>query len=156
MQIICISCSSARTTTTRGALTSAADNTKKTPNVHLSIPRCHNSNTCCIICKRKNSLMTVPKAARTQAYIETGIYISPGKRCCKTHITGSVFSELALQGLRPVSDNTSMCEKDIETFLSNIRRIAKKKGLDFDTPGQLSESDYYTLMGISMPDFSCF
>ncbi|CAH0716702.1 unnamed protein product, partial [Brenthis ino] len=46
--------------------------------------------------------MTVPKAARTQAFIETGIYISSGKRCCKTHITGLIFSELALQVLRPV------------------------------------------------------
>ncbi|CAH0731451.1 unnamed protein product, partial [Brenthis ino] len=146
--------SSSIVTTRVHASTSTADDTSKRPNIYLSIPRCHNSNTCCIICKRKSYLMTVPKAARTQAFIETGIYISSGKRCCKTHITGLIFSELALQVLRPVSENTLMCEKDIKSLLNNIREVAKKKGLDFDTPGQLSESDYYTLMGITMSDFN--
>lgn len=137
------------------ASTTTAGDTTKGPNIQLSIPRCHNSNTCCIICKRKNCLVTVPKAARTQAFIETGIYILSGKKCCKTHITGSVFNELALQVLRPVSENTTLHEKDIASLLNNIRKIAKKRGLDFDTPGHLSESDYYSLMGVSMSDFNC-
>lgn len=37
--------------------------------------------------------------------------------------------------------------------MSDIRTIAKKKGLDFDTPDCLKENDYETLMGITEENF---
>lgn len=78
MEIFCISCtrntiSSVITKRDREPTSNADDTTIQTPNVHLSMPQCHTSNTCYITCKRKNCLETVPKATQSQALIETGI-----------------------------------------------------------------------------------
>ena len=123
------------------------------PKVVLSLPRCHNSNRRCVICNQEKNLVTVPRSARRQSFIETGIYITTGKRCCKNHLSGKSFTDTALGSLNPISNNTCLSEKDIEILLQDIRKVARKKGLDFDTPGQLSVSDYYTLMGLTMENF---
>lgn len=90
----------------------ADDSTNKKPKIYLSIPPCHNSNTCCIKFKGENCLVTVLKAAQTQAFIEAEIYISSEKRCCNSHIR-SLISKLALQTLHLVSENTRMYRKCI-------------------------------------------
>lgn len=123
------------------------------PKVVLSLPRCHNSNVRCIICNSQKNLVTVPHAARTQTFIERGIYVTAGKRCCKDHLSKKVFTDASLADLKPITNNTHLYEKDIETLLQDIRGIAKKKGLDFDTPGQLKDSDYYSLMGLTIENF---
>lgn len=53
------------------------------------------------------------------------------KRCYKTHIMESVFSEFVPQILQLLSENASMCERYIDNLLINIRNIAKKRDLDF-------------------------
>lgn len=52
------------------------DSTNKKPNILLSISHCHNCNTSCIICKHKKSVVIVPKADKSQVFIENKNYIT--------------------------------------------------------------------------------
>lgn len=64
------------------ASTSTADDTMNNKfNVLISICRCCNSITCFIICKGKNLIVTVLKAAQIQAFIETKICTSTVEQC---------------------------------------------------------------------------
>lgn len=83
-----------------------------------------------LINKSKYCLVTELNS-QTHAFTEARNYISSGKKCCKTHIMGSVKSELALQNLRLVNSNKLMREKYIKSIFNNIKvflTIAKLLG----------------------------
>ena len=65
----------------------------------------------CCFCFSSNNIIAIPAEARTQCYIKKKIFISPGNRCCKTHLVKNRIYEEDLKLLKTHSNTTdSPCQ----------------------------------------------
>jgi len=69
-------------------------------------------------------------------------------------LNGSVFKDDDANRIKQISNTTVLSGTEIFNLLNNFRIVAKKRSLDFDTPGALNDVDYHRLTGISARDFN--
>jgi len=132
--------------------TSTNNKLNESADVTLNIRRTIKTYTSCIICKSTNNLKKVTLRAQSYAFINFNIIIPSGVRCCSSHLSDGLLSEDAMKKLRVFSVSTIMPIKELERLIQEARKIALKKGLDFDIIS-LSDDDYYQLTDVSRNDF---
>ena len=65
---------------------SCADSVRIHEKVKLSIPRTCSSHSKFLICDKRNTLRRITKDIRIDTFVDQGIFIPVGARCCKGHI----------------------------------------------------------------------
>ncbi|XP_033763920.1 uncharacterized protein LOC117345083 [Pecten maximus] len=129
----------------------------KTVNLQiLSTPRTHKY---CIVCQKYGNnrchLISIPKNARTQAFIEHGIFIDSTNRCCASHIKDKYFDTVSLQLIRSTKTSDLFSRSDITDLLQNVRSLMKTSfHLNFDIPSVLSDANYSELTGLNKDQFA--
>ncbi|XP_062613814.1 uncharacterized protein LOC134275560 [Saccostrea cucullata] len=127
-------------------------------NITLHVQSTASSHKYCVICKehltkgRKSCI--VPLSARTQSFIEKGIFIDSQARCCVIHLTNKIFSEEALKLIKSKYSKTSFNRTDIVTLLENVRKtLTHSSGVNFEHLHLLSDSVCYSLTGLNKQHF---
>lgn len=112
----------------------------------------------CCFCKTKREsrssykLVSVPLKARHHLFIQSGIIVPKRALCCQVHLEDGFVKAEDISSI-PTLPTTQMTEPEIEALLQNLRELAQRKTLDFDTPGALSDEDYYSLTGLHTEQF---
>lgn len=122
--------------------------------ITLPFARCSKSHKYCIICKSQKSMVSIPTEAKMQVFINSGVIIQGDARCCKRHLSGKVFKDSEVNRIEISMNSSTMNSTEISDLLNSLRVLAKKKSLDFYTPGAFNDLDYRRLIGISEADFS--
>lgn len=127
--------------------------------IQLGIPATPRSHKYCVVCKKsgnnRNHLIVVPEKARTQAFVETGIFIDSRNRSCKSHIYMSYFNKASLCLLQSSKQTDVFSRSDITNLTTNIRKMMKASSyLNFDIPSLIDDEDYTNLLGINRDQFS--
>ena len=127
--------------------------------IQLGIPATPRTHKYCIICKKaasnRNHLITIPEKARTQAFLETGIFIDSKNRSCKGHVFMSYFNKVSLNLLQTSKQSDSYSRTDITNLTSSIRQMMKTTSyLNFDIPSLIEDDDYTSLLGVSKEHFT--
>ncbi|CAG2221696.1 unnamed protein product [Mytilus edulis] len=112
----------------------------------------------CIVCKKQNSnrhkLIVVPNEAKTQTFIDKGIFISTNSRCCSDHLVGKYFKQEALKALKHTSPSTFFNRTDVNNLLDRARSMLKDVGkLNFDVQLSMSDDDFVNLTGLTKQQF---
>ncbi|CAC5381037.1 unnamed protein product [Mytilus coruscus] len=109
----------------------------------------------CIVCKKQNSntsrhkLIVVPNEAKTQTFIDKGIFISTNSRC-SDHRVGKYFKQEALKALKHTSSSTFFNRTDVNDLLDRTRSMLKDVGkLNFDVQISMSDDDFVNLTGLT-------
>lgn len=112
----------------------------------------------CLLCSKKNrKLVLIPAKARTQVLIEKGIIIADGSRCCKHHLTGSMFDKTVLGEIEPNAPDLNINRTGIIKIIESVRNVATSSGskrLDFDKDKNMTDEDYHTLTGVTRAQFN--
>lgn len=138
--------------------TATAEHLQSPKNITLKVQSTTSSLKYCVICKeylskgRKSSV--VPLNARTQSFIEKGIFINSKARCCDNHSINKLFTQESLKLLKSKYLETSFNRTDIVTLLENVRKtLALSSCLNFENVHLLSDSVCYSLIGITKENF---
>ncbi|XP_076072514.1 uncharacterized protein LOC143044399 [Mytilus galloprovincialis] len=126
----------------------------------IQLPICSTtkSHRMCIVCKKQNSnrhkLIVVPNEAKTQTFIDKGIFISTNSRCCSDHLVGKYFKQEALKALKHTSSSTFFNRTDVNNLLDRTRSMLKDVGkLNFDVQIAMSDDDFVNLTGLTKQQF---
>lgn len=103
--------------------------------------------------KKTSNLVNLTPATRCEVFIERGIIVPPGARCCSYHIEHNSLKKDAINAIEVVSNVSILDNTSITQLLHNARNAASKNGLDFDSPNGLSDTDYYRLTGVYKKQF---
>ena len=127
--------------------------------IKLNINTSCKSHKYCFVCHKKGSarhqLVVLPTKAQTQALIETGIYVEPKSRCCRSHLECSFLTRDALQSLSNIKTSNLFSKTKITKLIGNIRNLMKTSNrLNFDTPSLLSDESYFDLTGLTKAQFA--
>ena len=80
-----------------------------------------------------------------------------GSRCCRTHLikqdTARFLKPTAIQSIRSVSNRVQVTTSEVEQLVNDVRAMALKPGLDWDTPGAMTDADYWKLVEITPTQF---
>ncbi|XP_053388533.1 uncharacterized protein LOC128551660 [Mercenaria mercenaria] len=113
----------------------------------------------CFICEKPGpKLMRVKSFARNQLFVETGVLLSNGARCCPRHLIENMFTASSITNVKGngnVRNRTNLSSSELIDLIENIRKIAtenKEKKLCFDDDS-LSSDEYLNLTGLIKPDF---
>jgi len=94
--------------------------------ITVNIPRIHAMHSCCVVCKRRGSLITVPDDAILDVYINRNILIPKDGRCCKSHIDRhKTFKSDSINQLTSESDVTRLTGIEVTILLDNLRHLSK-------------------------------
>jgi len=121
--------------------------------ITLPFKRTSKTKSCCLICHAKCKLCVVPLEARLRIFINRGIIIQGKQKLCKKHFKGKVIKEDEESRVPTVSNTTTLTSLEISALLDDFRCFAKKRSLNFDIPGAMSDSDYVRLTGITASNF---
>ena len=127
--------------------------------IQLEIPSTPRSHKYCIICRKignnRNHLIVIPEKARTQAFVESGIFIDAKSRCCKSHVFMSYFNNPSLSLLQTSKKSDFYSRTDITELTSNIRKMMKTMShLNFDMPSLMTDDQYMDLIGMNQSQFT--
>ena len=127
-------------------------------NINLHVQSATSSHKYCVICKehlnKAKKSCIIPLNARTQSFIEKGIFIDSQARCCVNHLTNNIFSDKALELLKSKYSKTLFNRTDIVTLLENVRKTFSLSSNDnFENLQLLSDSVCYSLTGLSKEHF---
>ena len=134
--------------------------TAKSPKAFmLNINTASKSHKYCFVCNKKGSarhpLVVISTKAQTQAFIETGVYVEPKSRCCRSHLECSYLTRDALQCLSHIKTSNEFSKTGITELISNIRSLMKSANkLNFDVPSLLSDEKYFDLTGLTKAQFA--
>ena len=91
--------------------------------------------------KQTQKQQVIGKEAILEAYIDTGIYIQKGSRCCTKHFleNSKMLSEQALQELRSVNESVSLKEIECTELIESLKTYAKNNSIfdKFKFPRQI-------------------
>jgi hypothetical protein len=96
------------------------------------------------------SLKVLSKEQRTMIFLKRGIFVSPGARCCSTHIykdhlTAESFHKICVSQ----ADRLTVDSVGFQEFVSDVRTILfSQKNFDFDDPSCLDEEAYRNIVGL--------
>ncbi|XP_041357860.1 uncharacterized protein LOC121374814 [Gigantopelta aegis] len=126
--------------------------------IQLKIPSTPRSHKYCIVCKKtgnqRNHLVNIPDHARTQAFIEKGVFIDSRNRCCLKHIEKTYFSKSALSIISVTKQCDIFSRTDIVSLLENIRHMIKKQShINFNIPSMMTDDDCCCLTGLTKEQF---
>ncbi|XP_062596761.1 uncharacterized protein LOC134258244 [Saccostrea cucullata] len=113
----------------------------------------------CGICEKKpRKLVVIPEQARLEMFVQLGVFMKEGSRCCPSHIYGGHLTSEALSyGVSErVRKCTSLSNDNLRNLLDSLRNYAKKNAstrLDFDSETSLSAEDYRNLTGLTRTQF---
>lgn len=109
----------------------------------------------CFICSSSVVRSRLSVIARSQAYIETGVFIPKGCRVCSEHLLNDVIHPNAMGAIRATNTFVSLSVKEFQFFMKSIRSAAKRRGeiLDFDNEYALTDEDYEHLTGLTKEQF---
>ena len=120
----------------------------------------------CIICfhvfeSHKFSKYTKQKLigldARIEAFVETGVYIVEGSRCCLNHLDreSTNLTEQALLELRSVNETTCLKESECSDLINSLRDYAKNNSVfqKFKNPYTISDKLCKKTTGRSTEEF---
>ncbi|XP_052078126.1 uncharacterized protein LOC127716083 [Mytilus californianus] len=128
--------------------------------IRLEIKSAPKTHRYCIVCKKEGNkrhrLVTITSEARTQSFIEKGIFINQKSRCCKIHMESRFFKIKALDVLQSSKQHEYFSRTDITGLLNDLRTIMKMTSsrLNFDIPALMTEENYNDLTGLSKDQFS--
>jgi len=117
--------------------------------ITLPFKRTSKTKSCCLICHAKCKLCVVPLEARLRIFINRGIIIQGKQKLCKKHFKGKVIKENEESRVPTVSNTTTLTSLEISALLDDFRCFAKKRSLNFDIPGAMSDSNYVRLTGMT-------
>ncbi|OXA37058.1 hypothetical protein Fcan01_28150 [Folsomia candida] len=60
------------------------------------------------LCHNRSGRCRVPKEAIKETWLRKKVYISPGSRCCRAHLTDTMFTEETLQRIEGTQDKKNM------------------------------------------------
>lgn len=107
------------------------------------------------MCKKAESLTRISSMAKTQICIDRGIFVPPNTRCCKRHLNNNFLIKGATNAIEVKSDYSRFSDETFCELLGKLlRSVAARKGLDFDYPPALTDSDYYNLIGLKKDQFN--
>jgi len=72
---------------------------------------------------------------------------------CKRHLKGKVIKEDEESRVPTVSNTTTLTSSEVGALLNDLRCFARKRSINFDIPGAMSDSDYVRLTGITASNF---
>ena len=115
-------------------------NKNKPSKVKLDLPKASADHKKCIICfhvfkshkfSKNQKQKLIGLEARTEAYIESGVYIVNGSRCCSTHLDkeSEKLTKEALLELRPVNDATFLKESECIDLIEVLRENSKNNSV---------------------------
>ena len=127
--------------------------------IKLNINTACKSHKYCFICHKKGSarhqLVVLSNKAQTQAFIETGVYMEPKSRCCRSHLECSFLTRDALKSLSHIKTSNVFSKTEITKLIGNIRNLMKTANrLNFDIPSLLSDESYFDLTGLTKAQFA--
>ena len=127
-------------------------------NINLHVQSATSSHKYCVICKehlnKAKKSCIIPLNARTQSFIEKGIFIDSQARCCVNHLTNKIFSDKALELLKSKYSKTLFNRTDIVTLLENVRKtVSLSSSVNFENLQLLFDSVCYNLTGLSKEHF---
>lgn len=125
----------------------------------LPIPSTGYRHDACAVCEKKpRKLVVIPEQSRLEMFVQLGVFMKEGSRCCPTHIHGGHMTSEALN--HGVSDrirqSTSFSVEGINRLLDSLRTYAKRNNLlrlDCDSEAPLSSEDYYNLTELTRAQF---
>jgi hypothetical protein len=141
-------------------------NKTPTSRIKLDLSKAFASHRKCIICfhvfetnkfskYKKQKLIGLD--ARVEAFIETGVYIVEGSRCCLNHLNkdSTHFKEEALLELRSVNEMTFLKESECSDLIEALRDYAKNNSVfeKFKNPYAISEKLCKKTTGRSTEEF---
>ncbi|CAC5379539.1 unnamed protein product [Mytilus coruscus] len=112
----------------------------------IQLPICSTtkSHRMCIVCKKQNSnrhkLIVVPNEAKTQTFIDKGIFISSNSRCCSDHLVGNNEDTAVL-----ILDGTYIYIQKVHTTSSRRKPTVCTKNRPLVKPMIIVGSDGYIL-----------
>ncbi|XP_061179571.1 uncharacterized protein LOC133188208 [Saccostrea echinata] len=123
--------------------------------IKLEVPRSMSSHAKCQFCTQREDLVVINEDTRTKFFIETGTILPEGTRCCQKHFSEGGLKEECKKMLSKVTDHIMFNRTDLMTLLHNVRMnvLNKPKGIDFDNPLGLSDTDYIHLTGLTKQQF---
>ena len=128
--------------------------------IPLNIPSTPRTHKYCIICQAKgnsrNRLCVIPSRARTQAFIESSVFIDSRNRCCPNHLDCKNFlTAEALEKVKRTKERDIYSRSDLTGILFNMREFLKESShINFDMPYLMSDDDYISLTGLSKASFA--
>lgn len=127
------------------------------PSVTLTVPSTSSSHSSCFICRKPGpKLVVVSSNERHSVFLQQGVLIPPGSRCCTRHLPNGRFTEEALEKISSFSETSTLNRTSIVDMLMYLREIALLNGgkrIDFDDPNALSDQEYVNLTGINKVSF---
>lgn len=135
--------------------------TLKSPkSISLDIASTSRSHKYCVVCKqdgkRRKSLSSIPQKASTQAFIQTGVFVFPQRRCCRRPVESRYFNNEALVIISSTHrDHSYFSKGDVCRLFINIRHMMTNEysQLNFDNPFFLSNDKYVTVTGFDKDQF---
>lgn len=124
--------------------------------ISLPIVTAGKCNKSCIICRKTGSLKCIPREARMDIFINFGILVPLGARCCPLHLTGNFIkpsTHVHTSMFRKKS--TALNSDEIVSLFNDLRKVAstsQSRRMSFDNH-LLSDEDYKTLLGVSIDQF---
>ncbi|XP_062572783.1 uncharacterized protein LOC134234752 [Saccostrea cucullata] len=99
-------------------------------------------------------MRVVPLQARTNIFLEKGIYVDENSRSCKSHFLNDILTQTAMSQIEGTNDETYLNRTDVADLLQRMRQsMLLKARLDFENPLSLSDEDYYYFTGLSKNQF---
>ena len=119
--------------------------------IRLSIPRASLSHRKCQFCSKTNNLKTISDGVRMNTFIDRGVLIPSGSRCCERHIIDDKVDASLLDDFSPTSDFTNFNRSEITSMLISLREKCSEStvGLDFENPQSLSDETFYNFTGMT-------
>uniref|UniRef100_K1PVU3 Uncharacterized protein n=1 Tax=Magallana gigas TaxID=29159 RepID=K1PVU3_MAGGI len=125
----------------------------------LPIPSTGYRHDACAVCEKKpRKLVVIPEQSRLEMFVQLGVFMKEGSRCCPTHIHGGHMTSEALnQGVSDrIRKSTSFSVEGMNHLLDSLRNYAKRNAsirLDFDSEASLMSEDYHNLTGLTRTQF---
>ena len=116
---------SINTTQTENKIDEALDSGTHSPNsrkkLKLSIPRTSSSHSKCLFYDKRDDLIQISKDVIINTFVDQGIFIPAGARCCEGHITEqSIFEDRSK--MKITSNETEINSEEIKGLLSDSEK----------------------------------
>lgn len=133
--------------------------------IHVKIPKAHASHSRCVVCSMpfkvenfKQSSKVICEEAIIDCFVETGIMIKRGCRCCPSHLipNSKKLSEDAFNLIQTCTFVTTLSKDEVEFLLMQLRERAKTNSIfdQFKHPCVPSEKLVRRTCGLSKNEFN--
>ncbi|XP_065213296.1 uncharacterized protein LOC135840599 [Planococcus citri] len=125
-------------------------------NLQVPFPRPIFSHKKCMVCGRFDTRHRLCSETRLRIFLQTGIMVPEGSRCCSKHLSGGVLINDEANKIS-IIENSTVSFKEMKTLLFQLRDMHNtniQMGLNFDNPNTMTDKDYKRLTGLSKEQFN--